>query len=152
MLATLRKAGNTHFVRQRFARGDVAAEGLAAKGYLFTHYTCAQLAQSHIEAMGSADPHAFVYDIEVPEHAVRLSRAARGIAGYRFFSPVLSKAWEPGWDIEVKIRKYIRTKLPWRPAWGEHVRSDVFVRFGEIFITLKFKGQQVSIPVSDIDF
>lgn len=85
------------------------------------------------------------------EHLERLEKAAAGIPGFLLYAPMLDDHYKPGEELAKKIRSYISRHLPWRPDRGSDVQSDISVRYGEILLTLRFKGQEVQVSLSEIE-
>jgi hypothetical protein len=150
LFLALIKAGHTHFVRQTYKRGmDHFDEGIR-NAFLITHYNNINQAQIHFEALAK-DGNRFLFDLSEAEHYKRLELASNGLPGFRVFSPILPGPWKPGEMVAIKLKKYIGQKLHWTPERGEQVKTDLFVQFGELFLTLKYRSHEVKLPFSDIE-
>ncbi len=52
----------------------------------------------------------------------------------------------------MKIKKYINWRLNWKPKKSDDIQANISVKFGELFITLKFNGiHEAIVKVEDID-
>jgi hypothetical protein len=173
LLQALRQSGHEWFVRQTYSRGDRISMGIGdcgpkgqfCRAFLMTPYTVEQKAGEHLQALagpsstglkagaviGAPDPHLFLYDARLVEHLERLEKAAAGIPGFLLYAPMLDDHYKPGEELAKKIRSYISRHLPWRPDRGSDVQSDISVRYGEILLTLRFKGQEVQVSLSEIE-
>ena len=143
LLQALVQKGKTYFVRQTFQRGKhVFDEGI--KGYfIFTHYDNVTTAQDHYGAI-SYDPNRFLYDWKNTEHQQRLKIAAHGNKEYKVFSSVTKPGWERGINdrIQEKVRKHVYN-LGWSPKGGETVDTSFRIKFGELYIVMKW-GDRVN--------
>jgi hypothetical protein len=173
LLNALRQSSHQWFVRQTYSRGDRLSMGVGdcgpkgqfCRAFLMTPYQQEQKAFQHLQALagvsatglhagailGAADPHLYLYDARLPEHLERLAKAAGGIPGFLLYAPMLDDHFKPGEELAKKIRTYISHHLSWRPDRGSDVQTDISVQYGEIFLTLRYKGQEVRVPLSDIE-
>jgi hypothetical protein len=150
LLQRLLETHHFFYVRQSYPRGnDPFQDGLKA-AILLTHYDNVNQAQIHYQAV-AGDPHAFLYETAKADHLARLRTAAAGVPGYAVFVPILRVPWDPGPGIEHQIRRYVARELTWDPRRGDEIRSNLFVQFGEIFITLRYHTHEIKIPFADIE-
>lgn len=150
LLESLIKAGNHFFVRQTYTRGKNELDPLNKAAFLFTHYTDYSRAKTHFDSLDN-DPNRFLYNINEEEHYRKLFIAAGQPEGFKVYSPIVQQAWKPTAPIAAKIRNYINQKLNWTPARNDGVKADLFVQFGELFITLKYGIHEVKLPLADIE-
>ena len=150
LFGALRKAGHAFFVRQTYARGLDHFDTEVKGSFLISHYNNINQAQIHFQAL-EKDASRFLFDITVPDHLARLEAASKGFPGYKVFSPILPGPWKPGEQTAAKIRNYISQELNWKPGRSDQVKSDLFVQFGELFLTLQFRSHKIKIPFSDIE-
>ncbi len=150
LLESLIKAGNHFFVRQTYKRGKNELDPLNKAAFLFTHYTDYSRAKTHFDSLDN-DPNRFLYNINEEEHYRKLFIAAGQPEGFKVYSPIVQQAWKPTAPIAAKIRNYINQKLNWTPARNDGVKADLFVQFGELFITLKYGIHEVKLPLADIE-
>jgi len=146
----LMKAGHTHFVRQSYKRGIGPHEDEVKGSFLITHYKDLRAAQTHYASLHK-DEHRFLYDITNPDHYKKLQMASMGPTGFKIHTSVLPFPWKPGEVIGGKIRTYVNQQLKWNAGRGDEVKSDLFVRHGEIFIALKYRANEVKVPFGVIE-
>jgi hypothetical protein len=150
LLESLLKAGNQFFVRQTYKRGKNELDPLNKAAFLFSHYTDYSRAKTHYDTLDN-DPNRFLYNINEEEHYQKLFTAAGQPEGYKIYSPLVKQAWKPTPPIAARIRKYIDQKLTWSLGRNDSVKADLFVQFGELFITLKFGIHELKLPLADIE-
>jgi hypothetical protein len=150
LLKSLIKAGNTFFVRQTYPRGKNPLDPLNKAAFLFTHYTDYSRAKTHYDTLDN-DPNKFLYNINEPEHYEKLFIAAGQPEGFHIYSPLVQQPWKPTPAIANRIRNYINHKMKWAPARTDTVKADLFVQFGELFITLRSGIHEVKLPLAEIE-
>src|SRR3954467_2064406 len=150
LLDALIKAGHKYFVRQAYKRGINHFDSEQKGAFLISHYSDLSKAQQHFDALKDEEKR-FLYDIANTEHLEKLKSAAQQPAGYKIYAPLLLQEWKPSRDIAEKIRAYINHKLRWRPGREETIHTNLFIQFGELFITLKFRGYNEQVPLHDIE-
>ena len=150
LLNALLNAGHKYFVRQTYKRGLDHFDEQQKGAFLISHYNELNKATIHYEALVK-DGNRFLYDIEKPEHIEKLRIASKQPEGYKIYSPLLTQEWTPSNDMRQKIRRYIDYKLKWRPSREETVATNLFIEFGELFITLKLRSYNEKVPLSDIE-
>lgn len=150
LLNSLIKTGHTCFVRQTYKRGIDHFDEKQKGAYLFSHYNDISKATMHYESL-NMDANKFLYDISKREHLEKLKVAANQPEGYKIFSPLLQQEWEPSDIMKGKVRRYIDQKLKWHPGSNDMVRTNLFIQFGELFITLKLGIREIKVPLSDIE-
>jgi hypothetical protein len=150
LLNSLIKTGHAYFVRQTYKRG-VDHFGEKQKGpYLLSHYTDISKATMHYESL-NMDANRFLYDISKQEHLEKLKVAAGQPQGYKIYIALLQKEWTPSDIMKGKVRRYVDQKLKWHPGRNETVKTNLFIQFGELFITLKLGIREIKVPLSDIE-
>lgn len=150
LLESLIKADNIFFVRQTYPRGKNQLDPLNKAAFLFTHYTDYSRAKTHYDALDN-DPNRFLYNITEPEHYEKLFIAAGQPEGFHIYSPLVPQPWKPTAPIATRIRHYIQQKMGWNPGRSDAVKADLFIQFGELFITLKFGIHEVKLPLAEIE-
>jgi len=151
VLRGLIEEGHGYFVRQTFERARTPFDDSMKGYYLICHYKEATSAREHFDAL-KKDPHRYFYDWRDEEHRSRLEAAARGPEGYKIYSNTFMPNWEQHITKRIKknIRLYIQKK-GWYPKKEEGVDISFYPYFGKVMITLKFRGQQVSVAFDDIE-
>lgn len=150
LLDSLIRSGNHFFVRQTYQRGMNDKQEHLRAAFLLTHYDDLISAETHFFALPN-DPHRFLYDAANPEHYNKLLVAAAQPVGFRVFSPLMPQPWKPPTPMARQIRDYISEKMNWTPARSDSVKADLFTQFGELFINLKFRNEELKVPLADIE-
>jgi len=166
LLAVHLQSGNRYFVRQSYERGLSSSQpptktnpsnnpptnpiGLKA-AFLISEYTELSRANIHLAAL-ETDTQAYLYDAEDPEHLRRLNIAAGQPAGYAIYAPLLAmRQWKPTDLLKAKIKTYIESKLKWKPRGSDDIGAELFLHFGELFITLKFGHDHAKVKLLEIE-
>lgn len=145
VLDGLISAGHAYFVRQTYARGN---DPRMKEVLLLSPYLSKTAALAHYEAIAD-DPRRYIYILEEQE---RLYRAASQPAGYKVYIALLKdRTWQPPYDLGAKIKRFITAETGWKPDRRDEVQASLFIRFGELFITLKLNQEEIKVPLSDIE-
>lgn len=143
--------GKIFFVRQQFTRGRNKTDEDVKGYFLITAYDNFTTAQDHYGAI-AYDPYRFLYDWNKGEDQDRLKLAASEMKEYRVFTAVFKLAWEREISdaLREKIRRYIQT-LGWSPAGKDVVDTSYEVRFGELYLCLKYKKREARVKFEEIE-
>jgi hypothetical protein len=158
LLAVHLQSGNRYFVRQTYERGltnpsnNPPTNTTSPKAaFLISEYADLSRAKIHLAAL-EHDPQAYLYDAEDPEHLRRLNIAAGQPAGYAIYAPLLAmRQWKPTDLLKAKIKTYIESKLKWKPRGSDDIGAELFLHFGELFITLKFGHDHAKVKLLEIE-
>lgn len=150
LLTALIDAGHRYFVRQTYQRGLNPFDESQRAAFLFTHYNNLPVAQRHYNFLHH-DANRFLYDSHNAEHLAKLETASKQLPGYPVFTPLLDKPWTPSEKMSELIRRYISLYLDWKPAREESVKADLFTEFGELFVNLKYRTNEIRVPLADIE-
>ena len=145
-------SGKKFFVRQSFNRPRGNADHRVKAHFILTHYAEKGHAEHHYGAI-SEDPYKYLYIWEDPDHRRKLFLAAEQPAGYRIYASVFNKDWEKHItvDLKQKLRKYVESKLGWKPSVAERVVFDIYVNYGELYAKLKLRSQEVRVKLEEIE-
>jgi hypothetical protein len=145
-------SGKKYFVRQTFNRGKDDADAGLKGCFLFTHYPNYGAAQAHFGAL-EQDIYRKLYDWHDPGDKEKLLIAAQRPAGYKIYAALFEAGWQKefGDDLRKKLRYYIQAKIGWNPARDEIVSPDVYLHFGEIYTRIRYKSQEVSVKLEEIE-
>lgn len=148
VLEGLLGAGHRWFVRQAYPRGMHPSLKAA---FLLSGYRSIGEARAHFEAVAE-DPYRRVYDGHDDADRERLFAAAAQPDGYAIYINLLAKRkWVPDPATGAAIRQYVRTHTSWKPDRREDLHVSLFIQFGELFLNLKTKQEEIKIPFSDIE-
>jgi hypothetical protein len=101
-----------------------------------------------------ADPYAFLYDVAIQDHLVRLKTAATQPFGYKvYYAAKKGVDWTPPETYREKMRHYIRAQHPaWRPTRGtDQIEIGLYEEFGVLFLKFSFDDQHDTIPFDLIE-
>jgi hypothetical protein len=154
--------GKRYFVRQNFPRGH---EGRLKAAFLLRAYEEIDkpTAEQHLASLASqntgggalhGDPYAFLYDVTLRDHLVRLKTAATQPFGYRiFYAAKKGVDWKPPENYREKMRHYIRRHHPdWRGArGGDPIEIGLYEEFGELFLKFSREDEHDTIPFDLIE-
>jgi hypothetical protein len=160
------QSGNRYFVRQSYERGLTNTQlptntnpsnnpptntTTPKAAFLISEYTELARAKIHLAAL-EHDPQAYLYDAEDPEHLRRLNIAAGQPEGYAIYAPLLAmRQWKPTDLLKAKIKTYIESRLKWKPRGSDEIGAELFLHFGELFITLKFGHDHAKVKLQEIE-
>lgn len=143
-----------YFVRQQYERGkDIFYNDQVP--LLLTHYghdeTDRERAERHMRLL-LRDPYRFLYDSINPEHIEKLTMAASQPEGFRIFIKMMPAKWKASDSLKMKISQYVRFKLPWwNYSPSDKLKVTLKERYGQLFISLLWRGQQTEVLLDDIE-
>ena len=141
LLDSLVQAGHTYFVLASYPRGMRPG---VKESLLVSHYRTGYEASEHYAAIAT-DKRRRIYDMNNPADKEKLYHAATQPEGYAVYAALLrDKKWKPGPLLAAAIKRFMRANGVGR----ESLSADLFIRFGELFITLK---KDYHIPLSEIE-
>lgn len=166
LLAVHLQSGNRYFVRQTYERGLINTQHIRSTNpsnnpptntappkaaFLISEYADLSRAKIHLAAL-EHDAQAYLYDAQDEEHFRRLKIAAGQPAGYAIYAPLLAmRQWKPTDSLKAKIKSYIESKLKWKPRGSDDIGAELFLHFGELFITLKFGHDHAKVKLLEIE-
>ncbi len=163
LLAVHLQSGNRYFVRQSYERGLTNTQHFTSTNpshqstttpkaaFLISEYADLSRAKIHIAAL-EHEAQAYLYDAEDPEHLRRLKIAAGQPEGYDIYAPLLAmRQWKPPDLLKAKIKSYIESRLKWKPRGSDDIGAELFLHFGELFITLKFGHDHAKVKLLEIE-
>jgi hypothetical protein len=162
--------GKRYFVRQNFPRGY---EARLKAAFLLRAYEAEDRpnADQHLAALGHRspgeggpghrsldegrpDPYAFLYDVTIQDHLVRLKTAATQPFGYKvYYAAKRGVDWNPPEVYGEKIRAYVRSHHPgWRGGKNaDPIEIGLYEEFGELFLKFSCKDEHDTIPFDLIE-
>ncbi len=151
LLQAFIEKGKIFFVRQQFIRGRNKTDEGVKGSFLITAYDNFTTAQDHYGAIAH-DPYRFLYDWNREEDRNKLKIAASEMKEYRVFAAVFKLGWEREINdaLREKIRLYI-SALGWSPAGKDVVDTSYEVRFGELYLCLKYKKREARVKFEEIE-
>lgn len=144
-----------YLVSQRYRRyEDELFEGEARTSLLMTDYADLQEAKKHVQAL-DGDKYAALIDLQKPAHKNRVLELAGPRSRYHVFWAVVKSLQELedrlNRHYKHHMRRYIETHTSWRISRDTMLRPRLRMRFGEIFIDVKYGNQVLSAKFEDIE-
>lgn len=122
-------------------------------GILFSDYDDAGLAKIHLNAV-SDDAYAAILDLRKPAHYNKLQALMNGEQYEVYWCMVesavtLKKRLDAGY--KGKIRSWLEKNTTWNIKASDQVLTQFEVRFGELFLILKWRTQKASLKFEEIE-
>lgn len=147
------RQGKSFLVSQTFERGIEPIIDGAKIGLLFTHYADLSQARIHLSAL-KGDKYAAIIDLEKEEHREKLRSMMGANSNYLLYSSLVKSKKEierkMNRTYEEDIRRYIRKKSTWRVPADEVIYPQIDIAFGELFVLIKFRNQQLRFKLDEL--
>lgn len=142
-----------YLVTQSYARSQDHFEEKKKTGILISDYDDPGLAKIHLNAVAH-DAYAALLDIRKPQHYNKLQEMLQGDKYELYWCIVrsaadLKKRLDAGY--KGKIRTWVERKTHWNIAASDAVATQFEVRFGELFLILKWRSQRASLKFEEIE-
>ena len=122
-------------------------------GILLSDYDDAGLATIHLNAV-SHDRYAAMLDLRKPAHYDKLQAMMTG-ENYELFWCIVKSAGELKLRLDAgykgKIRTWVEKNTTWNIKASDRVLTQFEVRFGELFLILKWRTQKASLNFEEIE-
>ncbi len=142
-----------YLVSQSYERHFDHFEEAYKPGLLFTDYDSNGHANMHLNAL-KHDPYAAILNLQHPQHYQKIMTLIDEDK-YRLFWAVvlnaddLKKRLDAGY--KEKIRTWIQKNTIWKIGGSDKVTTAFEVRWGELFLVLRWRTEQVSIKFEVIE-
>ena len=151
LLDAFLRAGKVYFVRNSY-RVLFNGTGVDKTGnFIITHYDDEAKARAHYNAVEN-DRHRFYYDWNIEEHRKRLQYAATQPENYRIYSTLFIPGWKNkiSRELKEKLRAFVTGKTNWQPGKGEALNTDLYWQFGQLYVAIHFRGEQLKCTLDAI--
>lgn len=122
-------------------------------GILMSDYDDAGLAKIHLNAI-SHDPYAAILDLRKPAHYQKVLSMMNGDQ-YELYWCIVKSAAELKMRLDAgykgKIRSWVEQNTSWNIKASDRVLTQFEVRFGELFLILKWRTQKASLNFEAIE-
>ncbi|HTQ29158.1 MAG TPA: hypothetical protein VMI35_13565 [Puia sp.] len=149
-----RKAGKQYLVSQTYQRGKDPFDESTRTALLLSQYDTLSHAQIHLSAIKD-DKYAAIIDLENEKHREKIKDMLMPDSPYIVFSILIPDKNEMDKRLfkkfEQKIRRYIDNKTTWRIPASDTVNSVLDIAFGELFILLKWRNNQLRLKLDDLE-
>ena len=123
------------------------------QGILLSDYDDAGLAAIHFNAV-SHDKYAAILDLKKPAHYKKLQAMMKG-EEYELYWCIVKSAAELKLKLDAgykgKIRLWVEKNTSWNIKASDRVLTQFEVRFGELFLILKWRTQKASLNFEEIE-
>lgn len=123
------------------------------KGILLSDYDDAGLANIHLNAV-SHDKYAALLDLRKPAHYQKIQDMMKG-EDYELYWCIVKSAAELKLRLDAgykgKIRTWVEKNTSWNIKGSDRVLTQFEVRFGELFLILKWRSQKASLNFEEIE-
>lgn len=151
LLDRLLASGFQYFVRQSYPRGRDHGEPETKEAFLITPYKDFSQVNAHFQAI-KFDRRKHIYQIDFVSEKEKLIIAAGQPVGFKIFVSLLStEKWKPPFQLQPKIKHYLRSHTSWKPEKGKGVHAKLFIQFGELYICLKYSNEEIKVPLAEIE-
>ena len=142
------KAGKRYLVSQTFRIDAPGRETV-----LFTHYDDLARAQIHLSAVNT-DKYAAIIDLSNPRHFESVRQMLRPDSNYLIYSALITSRQVVERTLNARLgmnmRTYISRNTNWKIGAGETIRPAVDLAFGELYIILKYRNQQIRFKLEEL--
>ena len=142
-----------YLVSQSYTRHlDHSAE-IKKQGILLSDYDDPGLAKIHLNAV-SHDKYSALLDLRKPAHLAKLQEMMSGDMYELYWCVVYdSNQLKRRLDTSYKgrIRSWIEKNTSWRIAGSDGVQTQFEVRFGELFLIIKWKKLKASLKFEEVE-
>ena len=140
-----------YLVSQLYPSGQFVNDDKTA--LLVTDYDDIGLAKIHLAAV-KQDLFAAVVDLTNAHHFKRFENILNEDSGFRVFWAVVKSNDQLKKKVDShyrdNIRRFIEKNTSWRVSADEHLKAQLQVIFGELFVTLKRGSQELRVKFADI--
>lgn len=154
VIQQLRKLKRTYLVTQTYGRAQNPMINEVRTPLLITDYDTLGQARIHKNAI-KHDKYAAILDLENEGHREKLIEMLGSNSKYTLYWSVVRDAAALKRMIDQRykdnMRRYIERNTNWRIDRDVTIRPNVEVTFGELFITLKYAGQQIRLKFEEIE-
>jgi hypothetical protein len=148
------QAGKRYLVSQTFraAAGEAMAEG--KETILLTHYDELARAQIHFSAV-KTDRYAAIIDLCNQKHLEKIRQMLDPGSRYLVYSSLISSRAGVERSLNARLgpnmRRFINRNTKWKIGADETIRPQVDLAFGELYIILKYRNQQVRFKLAELE-
>jgi hypothetical protein len=155
-LSRLMQLGRRYLVSQTYYRVAEMETNPESRrvNLLFSDYIELGEAKLHVNAI-KKDRYAAIIDLQNPVHLKKMQDMLTAASPYRMFFAVVRSAKElenlVNRKYKDKLKKYVEKQTDWRISHNAIVKPTIQLSFGELFVILKHRNQQVRIKFEEIE-
>jgi len=153
MIHSLREMKRRYLVSQLNAHAGRAFGEDAKEPILFTDYDDLGLARIHFNAL--TDKYRAILDLENERHRLKIAEMLQPGSRYRLYAAFIDDIKQIEKRLNDRysrhIRNYIAQHTNWRIGADKTIMPKMQLIFGELFVILKYAGQEIRFKLSDLD-
>jgi hypothetical protein len=154
LMEAYRKQGKSFLVSQTYPRGIDPLIDEGKTSLLFSKYGNISHANIHLSAL-KGDKFAALIDLEKEAHRNKIIDMMKLDSKYILFTDVVKSVEEVERRMNAKykenIRRYIARQTTWRIPASATVFPQLDIAFGEFFLVLKFRNQQIRFKLDELE-
>jgi hypothetical protein len=143
-----------YLISQSYNRGNDHFADTPKTGLLMTDYNDIGLAKTHLNAI-KHDKYAALLDLTRTAHKKKLIELLSADSKYAVYWAVIKSAEELQLRVNRKykdhMRRYIESRTDWRIGRETTLRPVIQLKFGEIYVTLKFGNRRLQVKFEEIE-
>ena len=153
-LEAFRRMGESYLVSQTYPRGLDPFNDEGKTALLFSQYSNLSQANIHLSAM-KGDQFAALIDLEKQNHRNKLMEMMGKNSNYVLFANVIKSIADAEKRLNAKyknnVRRYVGSKTNWSIPANEHLIAELDIAFGDLFVLIKFRKQQIRTNLDVIE-
>lgn len=154
MVEGFRKMKHRYLVSQTYREGIDHFDNNLKEPLLLTDYNDFNLARVHYNAV-KKDKYAAIIDLEKDEHRQKVMGLLRSESKYIVYSAFVNNVQKikerADFKFDASIRRYITKNTNWRIGSDKTINPQLQLIFGELFVIIKYAGQQLRIKLADLE-
>ncbi len=154
LMERLCEHGEIYLVSQSYPRGLDPFNDKDKTALLFSQYSNLSQANIHLSAL-KGDQFSALIDLEKENHRNKLIEMMSNNSNYVLFANVIKSIAEAERRLNAKyknnVRRYVGGKTNWRIPANEHLIAELDIAFGDLFVLIKFRKQQIRTNLDAIE-
>ena len=150
------KLGKMYLVTQTYCRHEALRNEKQKTGILISDYSDFGLAKGHYAALKNAkDSYAYILDLANEMHLNKLEEMIAYNSDYAVYWAAVDNIKKLTRQLNTKFTEHIKRYLLKNTRWAidrdTTIKPKLKVIFGELFVTISFRGEELRIKFEDIE-
>ena len=150
------KLGKIYLVTQTYSRHYGHINEKQKIGILISDYSDFGLAKGHYSALKNAkDKYAYILDITNEKHLAKLNEMIAYNADYAVYWAAVDNIKKLTRQLNTNftghIKRYLLKNTRWAIDRDTTIKPKLKVIFGELFVTISFRGEELRVKFEDIE-
>ena len=150
------KLGKIYLVTQTYNRHEAHINEKQKTGILISDYSDFGLAKGHYAALKNAnDPYTYILDITNEKHLSKFQEMISHNSDYAVYWAAVDNIKKLTRQMNTKFTEHIKRYLLKNTSWSidrdTTIKPKLKVIFGELFVTISFRGEEIRIKFEDIE-